>query len=123
MCTLIFGGTGSLGTELTKYILSKNGYAIVASRDEAKHWELKNKFQNNKNIESHICDVRDVKRVKEVILETKPNQIIIAQALKQVDTCERFPEESIETNINGTFSLLEAVRSLQGKQKIHFHKT
>lgn len=114
MTTLIFGGAGSLGTELTKYLLNnfKYEYVYIASRDEAKHWELKNKFQNDKLLQTYICDVRNKSRVKEIILTLKPNRIIIAQALKQVDTCEKFPEESIDTNILGVRNILDSIREL-----------
>ena len=53
MSTLIFGGAGSLGTQLVKNLLNNENEIIhIASRDEAKHWELKNTFQNNKKIKT-----------------------------------------------------------------------
>ncbi len=109
---LIFGGAGSLGTELTRNLLLKNKQIIIASRDEAKHWELKNLFQKNKLIKTHICDVRNKTRVREILLLENPSTIIIAQALKQVDVCEDFPEESIETNINGVLNILSNIKEL-----------
>ncbi len=113
MSTLIFGGAGSLGTELTRNIL-KNEYEMIhiASRDEAKHWELKNTFQNNSRIKTYICDVRNEHRVKEIFLRVKPDTIIIAQALKQVDTCEYFPEESVDTNIIGVKNIFNVIKEL-----------
>lgn len=107
---LIFGGAGSLGTELIKYYIDNN-FIYVASRDEAKHWELKNKF-NNKKLETKICDVRDFDRVHQVISEIKPDIILIAHALKQVDICEMFPEESVKTNILGTLNIVKSLKQL-----------
>lgn len=119
--TLIFGGAGSLGTELTRNLLENNSITHIASRDEAKHWDLKNKFQNNKLLHTHICDVRDKSRVKEIILQCKPATIIIAQALKQVDICEKFPEESIDTNVNGVRNILSTIKEL-GLSEIYYPK-
>lgn len=107
---LIFGGAGSLGTELTKFYLDK--YSIsIASRDEAKHWVLLNHFGRDKNIKTIICDVRDYDRVNEVINKETPDIIFIAQALKQIDVCEANPEESIKTNINGVSNIIKAINN------------
>jgi UDP-N-acetylglucosamine 4,6-dehydratase len=107
---LIFGGAGSLGTELTKYYIDKY-HIVVVSRDEAKHFDLKNKIKNN-NLKTIVSDVRDENRIKDILLQEKPEIIIIAQALKQVDICEYFPEESIKTNILGVMNIINSLRTL-----------
>ena len=108
---LIFGGAGSLGNELVKFYADKYDI-IVASRDEAKHWEIVNKFKIP-NLKTVICDVRDARRVEEVIIQERADNIIIAQALKQVDVCEKFPEESINTNINGVVNITNTIKKLK----------
>lgn len=105
---LIFGGAGSLGNELVKYYTDKYNIVVV-SRDEGKHFSLKNKFKQVKTI---VCDVREEKRVQEILLQEKPEIIIIAQALKQVDICEKFPEESVKTNILGVMNITNVIKSL-----------
>jgi UDP-glucose 4-epimerase len=107
---LIFGGAGSLGTQLVEYYVDKYDI-VIASRDEAKHWALVNKFKKP-NINTIICDVRDKRRVDEVLLQEKPDIVIIAQALKQVDICEKFPEESINTNIIGVANIANSLKTL-----------
>jgi UDP-N-acetylglucosamine 4,6-dehydratase len=104
---LIFGGSGSLGTSLIKRLCIDNDVCIY-SRDESKHWALKNKF-SGKNISFMIGDIRDKDRVAEVISRFKPNVIIIASALKHVDICELSPEESIKTNIIGPQNIANVV--------------
>ena len=106
---LIFGGAGSLGTELVRKLLPNN-QIVVASRDEAKHWELKNKFNNNSWLQTAICDIRNYDRVFEILIRHKPAIVIAAAAMKQVDTCEYAPGESIDTNILGIRNLLKAVQ-------------
>lgn len=107
---LIFGGAGSLGNELVKYYIDTYNI-VIASRDEAKHWAIVNKFKKD-NLKAVICDVRDSKRVQEVLLQEKPDVVIIAQALKQVDICEKFPEESIQTNIMGISNIASSLKTL-----------
>lgn len=105
---LIFGGAGSLGHELVSFYKDISGQIVVVSRDEAKHWELRNKFKNDQ-LKTVICDVRDSRRVSQIIREENPDYIIIAQALKQVDTCENQPSEAIDTNIIGVRNILDAI--------------
>lgn len=109
---IIFGGSGSLGTELIKYYSNKE--IIIYSRDEAKHWKLKNKFNN---INCIIGDVKDESKVYQTLMQSNCDTVIIAHALKQVDTCENQPEESIKTNINGVINIVNSINKLSFKPK------
>ncbi len=109
---LIFGGSGSLGTEIIKYYNDKE--IIIFSRDEAKHWKLKNKF---KNIKCIIGDVRDFTKVYSTLNNENCDSIIIAHALKQVDTCEIYPDESIKTNILGVNNIINSINQIINKPK------
>ena len=111
---LIFGGTGSLGKKLIDRLLPTDD-VVVYSRDEAKHWTIKNELSGHKNIkglEFFVGDIRDLTRVKDVIRQVRPKTIIIAAALKQVDTCELSPNESVATNLIGTQNVVQAVNEL-----------
>ena len=105
---MIIGGTGSLGRALIRRLSEKN-QLIVYSRDEAKHWTIRNQLTPNQKVEFEVGDIRDGARVEEIILKWKPNIILIAAALKQVDTCERSPFESIQTNTLGIHHVINAV--------------
>lgn len=110
MTVLIFGGTGSLGNALLRrFPAQKLVYAF--SRDEAKHWTLRSQLgasleQTRKFV---VGDIRDSKRVLAIIRQIRPKTIIIAAALKQVDTCELSPTESVLTNLAGTQNVVDAV--------------
>lgn len=131
---LIFGGAGSLGTALVEYYRQICHKIVVVSRDEAKHWALKNKFgttfsyrgrisskthhgtytgEIHSNLKTVVCDVRDANRVKQVLRTENPDFVIIAQALKQIDTCENNPGESIDTNITGVRNILDALEEVK----------
>lgn len=115
---LIFGGTGSLGKKLIERFLPK-GYVSVYSRDEAKHWTIKNEFSehpNAENLDFYVGDIRDRARIVDIIRQVKPHTIIIAAALKQVVTCELSPSESVLTNIIGTQNVVSAVNELNQQQ-------
>lgn len=104
---IIFGGTGSLGKTLIRRF-SRDNELIIFSRDEAKHWTIKNELRNQKNIKFVIGDVRDQDRINKVMIEFNPTIVIMASALKQVETCERTPQESIKTNVLGVNNVVDA---------------
>ena len=105
---IIFGGTGSLGRALVRR-LSADNELILFSRDEAKHWTIRNQLSDKSSVKFVVGDIRDEVRVKETLIRYNPDAIIIASALKQVDTCELSPHESVQTNILGIRSVLNAV--------------
>jgi FlaA1/EpsC-like NDP-sugar epimerase len=116
---LIFGGTGSLGKALIRRLHEKNRLAIY-SRDEAKHWTIRNQLKGEDNVTFYVGDIRDANRVTEICMKVKPTVIIIASALKQVDTCEISPFESIQTNTLGIRNVCESVIQL-GNQLPKLH--
>ena len=105
---LVVGGTGSLGKSLISR-LKKDNIVGVFSRDEAKHWTIKNQENHSEKIKFFVGDIRDFERMEQVIVNFDPDTIIIAAALKQVDTCELAPEESIKTNILGPKNVVKVI--------------
>lgn len=105
---LIFGGTGSLGRALVR-VLGDANKIMLYSRDEAKHWTIRNQLGPNQNIFYAVGDIRDAARVEESLLRFQPTVVIIAAALKQVDTCEMAPYESVQTNVIGIEKIISAV--------------
>ena len=114
---LIFGGTGSLGKSLIKYYLNSGNNVTCFSRDEAKHWTLKNTFKSDK-LTFIVGDIRDKNRVQQSLKIAKPNIIIIAAALKQVPSCEFHPIEAVKTNVMGTENVLTAAINTNVKRVI-----
>lgn len=117
---LIIGGTGSLGKKLISRLLEKPGVLVsIMSRDEAKSWTIKNEYASDPNVSRlrfFVGDIRSIDRVKDVLRQVMPTKIIIAAALKQVDTCELSPSESVATNVTGTFNVVNAVNELAQSQ-------
>lgn len=120
---LIYGGTGSLGKRLIER-LAPDHEIIVYSRDEAKHWTIKNNIAEQPwhgNVKFMVGDIRDPDRIFESLIEVDPHVVILAAALKQVDTCERTPNESVLTNVLGTQNVITAVKRLS-KMQSHLDK-
>lgn len=104
---IIFGGTGSLGQALIRR-LAKSNELVLFSRDEAKHWTIRTSLKDVK-VDFAVGDIRDMGRVQETLIRYQPTVVIIAAALKQVDTCELSPFESIQTNVLGISNIVDAI--------------
>ena len=104
---LIFGGTGSLGRALIGRLAATNRVHVF-SRDESKHWTLRNELPPEWDVKFHVGDVRDYGRVLQVVDEVNPWAVVSAAALKHVDVCESTPTESLETNVRGPQNIASA---------------
>lgn len=124
-CVLVTGGTGSLGRAVVRRLLSgemgRPAKILVFSRDEGKHHQMKLDFKhlavatddifyNNfeDTLDFRVGDVRDYHAVLRVLRET--DVVIHAAALKQVPSCEYFPNEAVFTNIIGAQNIVGAIR-------------
>lgn len=127
---LVIGGTGSLGTALVEQLLSGRfgmpGRIVVFSRDEAKQHALRLRWghlgaatddaiwrDSARIVQFRVGDIRDPESV--AAATDGIDTIVHAAALKQVPTCEYFPEEAIRTNVTGAENLVRAVRQARGR--------
>lgn len=115
---LVFGGSGSLGYEITKkYIATNEIYNF--SRDECKHWNMKLDFNNNNNLKFIIGDIINKSKVENSIIRVNPDIIIIAAAMKHVDQCEINAEQCINTNMLGVKNILDTVELHKDKLQLN----
>lgn len=122
---LVTGGTGSLGQTLVKRLLSgemgQPEKITVFSRDEAKQHYMRLDFLHRKTatdeviyrnsqdvLNFRIGDVRDYPALLSAMRGV--DVVFHAAALKQVPSCEYFPYEAVQTNVNGAVNLARAVR-------------
>jgi UDP-N-acetylglucosamine 4,6-dehydratase/UDP-glucose 4-epimerase len=103
---LITGGTGSLGTALTKRLLQTNVETIrIFSRGEWKQVKMQSEI-TDKRLRFFIGDVRDKDRLSRALKDV--NIVIHAAALKQMPIAEYNPFEAVKTNVLGTENLIES---------------
>jgi len=103
---LITGGTGSLGSALTKKILESNVDTIrIFSRDEWKQTQMESDFTDDR-LRFLIGDVRDHDRLSRALEDI--DIVIHTAALKQVPVAEYNPFEAVKTNVNGSQNLIDA---------------
>ena len=116
---LIIGGTGALGQALIKRY-NKDNKIIIFSRDEHKHVNLMNEYDD---LESHLGDIRDKDSIINCFNKFKPNVVINTAALKHVPICETNSIESVKTNILGHQNVIESIREFNEIETLIFVST
>ncbi|WP_460936418.1 polysaccharide biosynthesis protein [Phycicoccus ginsengisoli] len=102
----ITGGTGSFGSTMAAHLLGRGVETIhILSRDEAKQDEMRKRFSDSR-LRFFLGDVRDYDSVLSAFVDT--DFVFHAAALKQVPSCEFFPEQAVKTNVTGSHNVIEA---------------
>lgn len=101
MKVLITGANGLLGQHLTKILLDKNYQVIATSRGESRL-----PFQPSGNYTYREMDVADGSRTYAVISHEKPDVVVHAAAMTQIDDCELRPQQCERINVQGTSQIL-----------------
>ena len=103
---VIFGGSGSFGTAMTRKLLEDTDYEIIIfSRNEKMQFEHKEKFKSDR-IRYVIGDIRDYNAVYNVLYGV--DYVMLASAMKHIDKCEENPDECRKTNIDGCINVINA---------------
>lgn len=99
---LITGGAGFLGRGILRYIDQNNVNARVTvySRDEAKHYAMRQKFPDVRCV---LGDIRDTERLAAVM--SGHDTVIHAAALKHIPEAERDVTEAVAVNVEGSRSV------------------
>ena len=122
---LVTGGTGSMGSTLVRRVLSNElgtpKKVIVFSRDEAKQHEMRMSYLHRREATDEVIfrnfmnvlefRIGDVRSYPEICLAVRDADIVVnAAALKQVPTCEYFPEQAVLTNCIGAANIVRAIQ-------------
>lgn len=127
MRVLVTGGAGFIGCNLVRELMKQPEVSFVAVLDALTYAGSK---MNLKAVEG--CsrfqfaegDIRDLGEVRRVVRELGCDRVFHLAAESHVDRSITSPSEFVETNVLGTFNLLEACRetwgvNLKGKRFIH----
>ena len=121
---LITGVTGMVGSHLCDYLLNETNwkiYGICRWRSPLNNVDHLLKLANKKNSKLNFlyADLNDLSSLLEVLKRTKPKYIfhLAAQSFPQASFTEA--NITLDTNIIGTYNLLNAIRILKLNPFIH----
>jgi dTDP-glucose 4,6-dehydratase len=129
MKILVTGGAGFIGSAVIRQLMHENQYEIVILDALTYAGNLNSipDYDKHPKVSFAHIDLRDQQGVYECILSERPNIIMHLAAESHVDRSINAPKAFIETNVMGTFNLLQAARELynqidaQDKNVFRFH--
>jgi len=125
---LITGGAGFIGSALIRLIFDKTNHGVVNIDKLTYAGNLNStdsiQSKNHNFYAFEKADICDKDTIKRILFQYKPDAIIHLAAASHVDRSIDSPDESIYTNIFGTYNLLEQSRaywmSLNDSKKDNF---
>ncbi len=112
MNILVTGGAGFIGSAVVRHLLERTNHT-VANLDKltyAGNLDSLSSVSSSAHYQFYEVDICDGERLDRVISEFKPSAIMHLAAESHVDRSIDGPSDFIQTNIVGTYSLLEATR-------------
>lgn len=110
---LITGHTGFKGSWLTTWLLNLGAKVCGVSKDIPTLPSMFEELKIADNIEHHIADVRDLDKIRSIILDFKPDFLFHLAAQPIVSLSYSDPLDTISSNVMGTANVLEALRSVE----------
>ena len=114
MKILITGGSGFIGTNFVKNAIEKNH--MIYNVDNLSLYP-KDQNQFHKNYTFSKVDIRNEVEISEILNKFLPDKIINMAAESHVDKSINNPEIFFDSNINGTYHLLNAALNYWQKNK------
>lgn len=109
---LVTGGAGFIGSAVIRSLIADTSYIVVNIDKLTYAGNLESLLSISDNPRYHFvkADIADASVMAQVLSDFKPDVIMHLAAESHVDRSIKGPAEFIQTNIVGTYTLLEAAR-------------
>ena len=117
----ITGGAGFIGREIVKQILQNKKNKVLIYDD----FSFGNKnniqeFKTNPNLQIIKGDILNFKKIENNLISYNPQIVIHLAAIHFIPLCEKFPQKTMDINVQASFHLMNICTKLTGLKKILF---
>jgi len=124
MNILVTGGYGFIGSNFINFIVKKEEVKSILNIDSMTYAANKdNVIPSQKLIQSRSIDITEKDFIATLLNANEITHVVHFAAESHVDNSISGPEAFIKTNVNGTFSLLEAIRKYGKIERFHHVST
>ena len=113
---VITGGNGFIGSNLVNFLLTKKYFVINIDKNKYSNGSYLLKNIKNKKYRFYKLDINSSK-ISKILKRYKPEAIFNLAAETHVDRSIEKPKDFVDSNILGTFNILEQIRKYQKKYK------
>ena len=115
---LVTGGLGFIGSNLINLLIKQKFKVINIDKiSYSSNFYNTKEISKNKNYQFIKCDLRNKKKLDKILNKYKPSCIFNLAAETHVDRSIDSPRNFVESNILGTFNLLETFKKFSKKIK------
>jgi len=123
----ITGGAGFIGYFITKQLIARGDEVVIYDAFINYISPLQSHYHRYlemrlRDIKDHVqlihSDIRYRGLLEKTLNETRPDTVIHLAAIPIASVCNHFSEDAIQINLNGTVTLLEAIRNCASVKRI-----
>lgn len=126
---VVTGGAGFIGSALVRRLINTTDVTVVNidKLTYAGNMASLDGIRNSRRHIFHHADVADRERMRDIFIQYRPGAVLHLAAESHVDRSIDGPRDFIDTNIIGTYTLLEAARehwdqlTAEDRNKFRFH--
>lgn len=109
-CVIVTGGAGFIGSEVVRYLMATTDYTVVNvdKLTYAANLDSLASVSDDPRYHLEVADICDREKMEEIVNKYQPSKIMHLAAETHVDRSIDGPADFIQTNIVGTYALLEA---------------
>lgn len=113
MKIIVTGGAGFIGSAVIRQYINETGFEVINldALTYAGNLDSLCSVSNNPRYHFEHVDIRDIKSLERVFNQYQPDAVMHLAAESHVDRSIDGPADFIQTNIVGTYNLLETARS------------